>query len=179
MQTDTIVKPAAAGDVPNPANSPAQVKAEQTAKRARTPLSVPRTKMSVPDIPGYHCHWFNDLQGRIAQALQGGYQFVESSEVALNSFSFGTVNTETGNTDLGTRVSLVVGDIGEGRPLRAYLMKIPQELFQEDQGEIQKISDNIDQQIHRGTVGAEGGGDFSNRYVKQSSIHSTRPTPRA
>ena len=152
----------------NPANSPAQVKETVVATRKRIPMSIPKAKLAVPEIEGYHLHWINDYAGRVAQAVQGGYDFVTEEEAMVNSFSLGTASDLNGNTDMGTRVSVVVGKNEDGSALRAYLMKIRNEWFREDQAVGQERVDAVDQQIRRGQVGAdkEGANDRAQRYVK-------------
>jgi hypothetical protein len=157
---------------PNPANSGEQVLKAAVAERKRIPMSIPKAKLSVPEIPGYHLHWINDYAGRVAQAIQGGYDFVDESEGLVNSFSLGTASDLSGNSDLGTRVSVVVGKNEDGSPLRAYLMKIKEEWFQEDQAVGQERVNAVDQQIRRGQVGAdkEGAADRVQRYVRTADF---------
>ncbi len=145
-------------------------------ERRRTSMSVPQMKMHVPSIPGYHCHWFNDDQGRIERALRSGYQFVENEEVALHDFSLAGDSTKTGNQDLGTRVSMVVGTKEGGVAQRAYLLKIREELWRVDQMLQQEKNDQISQALKAGKLGAEGG-DGRNTYVKSSIQQETRTSP--
>jgi len=157
----------------NPANSQAQDKSNQIGMRKRVPMSVPKAKLSVPEIAGHHCHWINDYAGRILQAQQGGYEFVNESEAMINSFSLGTASDLSGNTDMGSRVSIVVGKNEDGTALRAYLMKIRNEWFVEDQAVAQERVDAVDQQIKRGRVGSEADknkSDTANRYVRTADI---------
>jgi hypothetical protein len=158
------------------ADTLAASKAQQTAvvraERKRIPMSIPKAKLAVPEIEGYHLHWINDYAGRVAQAVQGGYDFVTEEEGMVNSFSLGTASDLSGNTDLGSRVSVVVGKNEDGSPLRAYLMKIRNEWFTEDQAVGQDRVNAVDQQIRRGQVGAEkdGASDRANRYVRTADI---------
>jgi len=114
--------------------SPA-TRAASTAERKRIPMSVPVQKLSAPDIPGYHLHWFNGTPERIQRARDGGYEFVDSTELQLNNASIGGDSTQSGNTDMGSQVSIVSGDeVGrDGQPSRLILMKIKQEWYEEDQ----------------------------------------------
>jgi len=164
----------------NPANSQTQEKSNQIGLRKRIPMSVPKAKLAVPDISGYHCHWINDYAGRIMQAHQGGYEFVSEDEAMINNFSLGTASDLSGNTDMGSRVSVVVGKNEDGTALRAYLMKIRNEWFAEDQAVAQERVDAVDQQIKRGRVGSEADknkSDTANRYVRTADIsQSSRRT---
>lgn len=143
----------------NPANR------SSGAERKRIPMSVPVQKLSVPDIPGYHLHWFNGTPERINRALEGGYEFVEETETKVNDAGLGGTSTRTGNTDLGSRVSVVGGsEIGwDGQPVRLVLMKIKQEWYEEDQ----KLVEQRNQQVIDTLLGGrqESGGDSTNRYV--------------
>ena len=47
----------------NPANSQVQTLDSQLGSRKRIPMSVPKAKLSVPEIPGFHLHWINDYAG--------------------------------------------------------------------------------------------------------------------
>lgn len=97
--------------------------------RARIPFGVPRSKLAVlGEIPGFYLQWINDIGGRIEEAQAGGYEFVSKAEIHLAPGS-----SVAPNSDLGDRVSMVVGTIKQtGASLRAYLMKIRSEYKDED-----------------------------------------------
>lgn len=118
---------------------------EAEGRQTRVPLGVARSKMAVPEIPGFKFRWINDLQGRVLQAQQGGYEFVTSAEVP----TFGDYDVDNVNRDLGARVSRVV-DKTTG--MKAYLMKIKREYWEEDQREKQKVVDETDQAIRKGSL---------------------------
>lgn len=126
--------------------------------RSRIPLGTPTLKMPLPKIQGYFCRWFNDEMGRVQQALSAGYEFVlpeESPEIGSDT-----------NSDLGTRISRIVGVSDSGpEPLRAYLMKLRQDLRDEDDSRKQAELDKVDAAIRSGSIGP---GD-SKRYVKDIS----------
>lgn len=158
----------------NPANSQAQKAQEFAEQRTRVPMSVPRTKLTTPEIPGYHLHWINDTPGRILQAQQAGYTFVTKEEVSVTSPDIaGQVLGE--GTDLGSRVSLVVGRQEDNSPMRAYLMKLPDELYKADQSEHNRLVDNIHETMRAGKqkVDGENSSDASKRYVRRVSMSST------
>lgn len=150
----------------------------------RIPLSVPQRKLEVPEIPGYHCRWFRGTQTRIAQALQAGYEYVAPEEVKLNNLSLGGDASKTGNTDMGSRVSVVEGGETEGgQAVRLYLMKQKLEYKHEDDAVLAKRNDSVVAALttgfRQGTLGAEGARaqgeteeDFAQRYVdkKRSKI---------
>ena len=154
----------------NPANSQSDKLETSREMRTRIPMSVPRAKLTTPEIPGFHCHWVNDYPGRVMQASQAGYEFMSQEEALI------TVNDLAGaslgqGTDLGSRVSLVVGKNEDGSPLRAYLMKIRLEWYKEDQLAGQAQVDKIHEGMRQGLPAS--GGDSSNRYVKTNSMKST------
>lgn len=130
----------------NPANAP------EKAPRQRIPMSLPNLKLAVPEIPGYHLYWFRGTS-RVQQALQAGYQFVERGEVELNHEGLANDYEQDGNSDLGTRVSRAAGGEEEGsQGVRLYLMKIRNELYDEDQRAIDEKHEAIAAQM-RGDKG--------------------------
>ena len=124
---------------------------QKRAARQRIPFGIPRSKLSVSvDVPGYHLHWVNDEGGRVFAAEQGGYEFVTPQEV--------------GREGSDTRVRVHVGTTESGDGLFAYLMKIRQEWYEEDQAEIQKNLDQVEYAIKNGTFEND---PSQNRYVKK------------
>lgn len=151
---------------------------EAQAATGRRPMSIPMRKMELPEIPGFHVHWINDYPGRLEQAQDGGYEFVDRAEVRLNDRGVSPTDS-----DLGSRVSMVVGANADGTPLRAYAMKIKQEWYDEDQATIAARNDQIDHAIRRGKQQVEGesDGDARQRYVRTADIKidSSSPNPFA
>lgn len=149
----------------NPANQSPVAKGE----RKRIPMSVPVQKLSVPEIPGYHLHWFNGTPDRIARAQQGGYEFVDAQEVQVNSVGLGNESTQSGNTDMGSRVSIVGGTEVDpsGQPVRLILMKIKQEWRDQDMKLVDERNDSVADALMGGLLGAEkdAGNDTNLRYV--------------
>ena len=115
-------------------------------RKERIPLGVPRMKLEAKPIEGFHLHWVNDYPGRVAEALHSGYEFVESHETEINDF------VTPGNADMGTRVKRLVGRNENGGPLYAYLMKIDENLWLQDQEELQKRNNRVDEAIRRGDL---------------------------
>ena len=74
------------------------------------PMSAPVQRLQVPEMPGWKLHWFRGEPGRIARAQRAGYRFVEENEVRVNNFDLGGSKDNSGNTDLGTRVSIEAGE---------------------------------------------------------------------
>ena len=156
----------------NPSNSPGPTKEE----RKRVPLSLPQSKLAVPDIPGYHTHWFRGTPQRLAQAAQAWYEFVDPSEVDLTSIQVGGDATKSGNTDMGSRVSIVAGEEEGGQAVRLFLMKQKMEYFLEDRKILGERNDSIAEALtasyRQGTVGGVAPGeqptDVAARYVDRS-----------
>ena len=103
------------------------------------------------EIEGYHLHIFNDTPGRIDQALSSDYEFVSPDEIGGVS-----VNTVSRNTDIGDKVRFLVGTDANNQPLYAYLMKIRNEFYEEDQNVIQAKVDRTDAAIRQGQLTKEG-----------------------
>ena len=154
----------------NPANSAEQKMEVAREKRTRIPMSAPRAKLATPEIPGFHSHWLNDYAGRILQAQQAGYEFV-SQEEALVTMPDLAGDAVGSGTDLGSRVSVVVGKNEDGTPLRAYLMKIRNEWYKEDQDAQQERVDKLHDAMRQGNQ--QVGGDQTHRYVKSMNMQST------
>lgn len=155
----------------NPANSVERPVAE----RKRVPMTLPVLKLEVPEIPGYHLHWMEGTMQRIGQAERAGYEFVDESEVQINNSLLGGDATKSGNTDMGSRVSVIAGKEigGDGQPVRLYLMKQKQEWYEEDQKILERrntsIAETLTASFRRGQVGGRAEGetdeDLGRRYV--------------
>lgn len=131
-------------------------------RRERTPFSASRKRLEVRYVEKdfekqWHGHWFNDQDGRIERAQDAGYEFVKPDEVR----GVGDREVNSGNTDLNSKVSRVVGRGEGGNPIRAYLMKLPLDLYNQDKAEKQKVNDLVDNAIRAGKA---GGVDVRNKY---------------
>jgi hypothetical protein len=121
----------------------------------RIPFGVKRSKLEVTKlIPGYRLVWVNDLDGRLDQALEGGYEFVSPEEVGRKVRD-------------GNKVYEHAGTDKQGAPYKTYLMKILQEWYEEDQKPEKAHLDEIDKAIKGGTVGANAN---DGRYVPKNGI---------
>jgi hypothetical protein len=136
---------------------------ERPGKRVRNAFNGTTGKLKVDfNIPGYHGYIFNDTPGRIETALQGGWEFVTPEEIGKM-----TENVVSRNTDLGSKVRFLVGKTDTGGPLYAYLMKIKQEWWEEDQAALQERNNKVDAAIKRGKV---PGQDTEGFYVPSGGI---------
>jgi len=123
-----------------------------------------RQKLQVMgEVKGYHLCWINDTPGMIMQAKEGGYSFVDEQEIQMANN-----NVVSRNASEGTHVKVLVGTNEDNSPMFAYLMKILDEHYEEDQGDIQSYNDKIDEQIRGGNVDGQVGKD--GRYIPASGI---------
>lgn len=149
----------------------------------RIPMSSGQQKLSVPDIPGYHLHWMRGTPDRLQAALQGGYEFVDQSETRQTNLLLGGDATQSGNTDMGTRVSVIAGEeVGsDNQPVRLYLMKLKQEWHEQDMQSQEGKSERLRKTLLSGGMGQgkhEGDGDADSRYVgAQTSRNMFQPKP--
>jgi hypothetical protein len=103
-----------------------------TRRKQRIPMSVPQQRLEVQTIPGWRLYWFKEEN--VARAYcDSHYEFVTNEEVALNRISIAGSPRDSGNTDLGSGVSIIGGTTQSGAPQRLVLMKLPTEFFKEDQ----------------------------------------------
>ncbi len=129
---------------------------------ARVPFSGPRLKLQLSEADrkefvkrGMVPRWFNDQDGRIAQAQGAGYKFVTPEQVP----SLGSGVIHGGNTDTASQVSLVVS---KGEPvIRAYLMETKIEYYQEDQAAKESVNAQVDEAL---ALGGKSGSDLENEY---------------
>lgn len=131
-------------------------------RRERTPFSASRKRLEVRYVDKdfekkFHPHWFNDQDGRIERAQEAGYEFVAPAEV----IGVGDREVNSGNTDLNSKVSRVVGRAEGNHPIRAYLMKLQRDWYEEDQAKKQEVNALVDQAIRAGKA---GGAEIGNRY---------------
>lgn len=117
-------------------------------RRARKPFGTPEAKLSWPPRPGYKRRVFNDEPGRIARALEAGYEHVLEN---------------------GKPICRTVGSAERGGGLTGYLMEIPEEWYDEDFAKKQEALDETDAAIYRGAYkDEEARGDH--RYVPSTGI---------
>lgn len=142
---------------------------ERTKRESRSSFSGTEAKLRIGNtVQGYHLHILNDSPGRIDQALQTGYEFVSPNEVG------GVANNVVSrNTDLGDKVRFLVGTGPNNEPMYAYLMKIEQDLYQEDQQAMQTRNDRVDEAIRGGKTIASGQ-PSDGTYIPREGIKMSR-----
>jgi len=136
-------------------------KEREKGKVDRVPFGGTRYRMQLSEADmkefkrrGMKTRWFNDQDGRIQRALAGGYTFVKPEHAT----SLGTGAIHAGNSDDGSRVSLVVS---KGEPvIRAFLMEIKKKLWDADQATKELRNQVTDKTIN---IGADGGAE-ANQY---------------
>ena len=135
---------------------------EGTGRKKRTPLSAVQQRLQVRNCPpGYVARWVNDTGGRIQLALQGDYQFVTDEGVLAERA--GTAGAESDR-----RVSYIV-DKSTG--MRAYLMAIRQEFYDEDQKAKQAHLDKTDQALKKGQHAREADdGRYEPEMIKRKGM---------
>lgn len=132
-------------------------------RKERIPLGVSRSRLTVADRdPNYEYRWVKGTAERLSAAESGGYEFVQSGAIGKVG-----EDAQDGNTDIGSRVSRVVGTHADGKPRSDYLMRIPKELYEADQIVKQRDVDKVDEAIRSGK--AHKSGD-DNRYVPKDGI---------
>lgn len=125
----------------NPTVRPAEM--IQPAARKRISMTAPQRALEAPEIPGYHLYWF--LGKNVPRALQGGYEFVDRVDVGdLNQKGVANDIAQSGDTGMGSRVTVVTGAGENGQPEHLVLMKIREEWYREDQ----KILEERNAQIY-------------------------------
>ena len=133
-------------------------------KTPRVPFGGFRQKLQLSDLDmkdaekrGMVMRWFNNDSGRIEQALGAGYNFVDP--MYAPSLGAGALFRDNSDPESQSRVSVVVS---KGEPVvRAYLMEIRKEYYQEDQAAKEKHNQKVDEALAQGGAGGAG---IENRY---------------
>lgn len=115
--------------------------------RTRKPFGALEQKLAYPQREGFHRHWFNDHPGRIARAIEAGYDHVKGDD--------------------GKNVCRIVGTAEGGGALNAYLMEIPEEWWRADMAEQARQVDEKENTMRRGALETQEG---DGRYVPQQGI---------
>lgn len=128
--------------------------AHGVSRTTRHSLAAPRAKLAIPDIPGYHCHWFRG-GARVEQAIAAGYEFVDKGEVPVANHGIASSREKTDGSDLGSRISIIAGgtDTETNQTSRLYLMKLRQEWRGDDLKAKQARNDQLVDALRRGDAG--------------------------
>ena len=114
----------------------------------RVPFGALEQTMAVAPIPGYRLYWFIDAPGRIARAKRAGYEHVTDDAT-------------------GDMMALVSGRNEGGGGQKSYLMKIPQQWYEEDMAAQKAARDARLAEIKQGRTGP---GADDNRYIPKQGI---------
>lgn len=134
---------------------------------SRVPMSIPTQRLQVPDIPGWHLHWIADRN--VARAYKAGYVHVKDDEIEVNNFDHAGDRAASGNTDLGSNISVLAGGVSEEtrRSQRLYLMKMPEEFWLADQAARDEVNEGVAASLRTGMTGAENDPEKAMRYLKE------------
>lgn len=148
-------------------SNPANARETRVTEATRVPMSVPSLKLQVPEIPGYHTHWIADRN--LARALRAGYTHVKDDEVEVNNQAVADDPSVSGNTDLGSNISVLAGGVSQEtrQSQRLYLMKLPQEWWQKDQAARDEVNEGVARTMRAGMTGAENDPEKAMRYLKE------------
>lgn len=110
-----------------------------------------RLKLSVPqDIPGFHLYWAND-DGEVDQLIEEGFELVRPTEMGTEA-SRRLQRRVVADEDIADSYSRHVGHKEDGSALRAYLMKISDEKWEDRQAMKLAQADAWDSAIRKGAV---------------------------
>lgn len=141
---------------------PGRPKNESRAERvSRVPLGAPRLKLDFPQVTDKVRRVLNDVDSRLDDALNGGYNFVDRVE------NLSTSDVIPGNTDTGSRTSKIVGVKDDGSPLRAYLMEIDRETYEADQAAKADRIKEVEDTIRSGNIDGKAS---DGRYIPTEGI---------
>lgn len=114
-----------------------RVKARERAKNLRKTRTrvEDQNLIQIDQEPGWYYHRFNDTPGRIELYQKHGYEIVESK------FNGGSHRSK----DSSQMGASAVQDVGGG--MKAYYMRIPKEIHEEDQARKQRKLNERDEQI--------------------------------
>ena len=144
-------------------------KAEEV-RRPRVPMGGRRQKLQLSQEDakalkdaGWTPRFVNDKDGRVQQAIAGGYQFVTPEEAP----SIGQHSLTKGSDDLNGKVSMIVTK-GEAEPMHGFLMKIRTEYYEEDQRDKEKVNIAYDEALN---AGRPDGNVVDNQYVPRGHVN--------
>ena len=118
-------------------------------KRVRKPFGAREPRGMWPKIPGFQIRWINNSPGRVERAMAAGYAHVTTRD--------------------GRPYTLTVGQAEYGGGLAGYLMKIPDEFYNEDYAAKQQLLSEGDAQIMRGRFKDAGNKD-QRSYIPRSGM---------
>lgn len=147
------------------------------------PMNSATQRLEVRERSGWHRHWFSGRPDRILRAQQAGYRFVDPAAVGINNFDLAGDAKNSGNSDLGSRVSVVAGGIEEqtGQPSKLYLMECPNHLFAMSRQVVTDRNEEVAASLRSGLIGSENDqttSDKRSRYTKSGVPDLFNPNKR-
>lgn len=142
-------------------NTTAKTDAAATSRRRRKSADVQASgRMGVDpsllDHDRFAYRWINDKPGRmVTKTKHDDWDMVPNAGEKEDS------------TDMGDMVSIVVGTLPDGSPMRAYLCRKPKTYFDEDRKTAQA---ELDRQINELSRGKSRDGSSQSDYVPRSGI---------
>lgn len=157
---------------PKATSNPANPAPKRVTEATRVPMSVPQLRLELPEIPGYHTHWF--LGRNVPRALKAGYEFLSEDDADVVQKGIANDREESGSTDMGSRVSTFAGGLVEGtaEPERLYAMKLRREWRDRDIAAFEAVNERVaaalrgGQNVNRAGAPAETADDVRRRYMK-------------
>lgn len=128
---------------------------EAKGRAQRTPLGVRQAKLAAEIEEGYVGRWVNDDPGRIQRALSAGYEHVEA---------------KANGQGRAAKQKQQVGTHPDGSPKYAYLMKIRQEFYDEDQAMKEAGNAEVDAALTSGRPDGADARDAGSFYDAGSKI---------
>lgn len=121
---------------------------KQKPKNVRVPMGRRNvlTVRGLEDQENFHYHFFNDIGERLYECLEAGYEFVPKDGL--------DVGDQTVESARGTE-SITKKGVGGGKV--AYLMRIPMELYKQDQAAKQRLVDESVEGLKNPKVGGAYG----------------------
>lgn len=131
----------------------------RTPRRRRGIHGRGRQKLTTPKLPGYYLRWVNDVDTNIYdRTVQDDYDYVKKSEIGNHVGEQGD-----GNSDLGSRVSVLVDKDNQGNPIVAYLLKKKTEFHDADMDKKESFRIEQEKSLKRGTD--ETGNPVGEQYI--------------
>jgi hypothetical protein len=146
----------------------AELRAKRTGHQPRPLGGFVKTLDLDGEIPGYHCYICNDEGNKLEQALDHGYRFAQPKEVLRPNG-----NIVSYNNDLGDKIRYTVGKSKFGEPIYAYLLKIPLEIWEEDNAYREEKNLQIDRELQSGNFNAPKGSGLSKNDLESMPQHSS------
>ena len=111
-----------------------------------------RKKLLVPEVKGYHLRFVNDVGTSLHDLTKlDDYDYVTREEIGDHVGE----NSSDGNSDLGSKVRVLVDKDEQGKPIYAYLLKKKQEYYDADQAEAEESRQGKEETLRRGNDGID------------------------